>query len=61
MSRIRSSVLAQTALITAGGFLLVRVFALHSTMSTGELLIGPLSLAALWMGLRGPGPTTGAR
>lgn len=43
--------LAQTLLFSLGGFLLVSLLAQHPTMSYRELMIGPLSLALMWLGL----------
>jgi hypothetical protein len=54
--------LLQTTLITAGGVLFVNMLATVSSMSDGQLLIGPLSLALVWLGMSGtrPQPPAGA-
>lgn len=44
--------LAQTLLISGGGFILVRLLTHGSTTSSGELLIGPVAVALMWLGLR---------
>lgn len=43
--------LLETTLITAGGLLFVNVLATASTMSDGELLVGPLSVGLVWLGM----------
>ena len=45
--------LLKTALITAGGFLLVKLIATGSSMSDGELIIGPISIGLVWLGMGG--------
>ena len=45
--------LCQTLLITAGGFLLIKLVATGSTMSDAELLIGPVSIGLVWLGMGG--------
>lgn len=55
MHRFESSVLVplvQTLLISGGGFLLVKLLARGSTMSGGELLIGPAAVALMLLGLQ---------
>ncbi len=48
--------LLETLLITAGGFLLVSLFARAATMSGAELVIGPLAVALVWLGMSGIHP-----
>ena len=45
--------LLQTLLITAGGFLFVNVIATASSMTDGELFVGPLSVGLVWLGMNG--------
>jgi hypothetical protein len=45
--------LTQTILITVGGFLLIKFVATAPTMSDGQMILGPLSLALMWTGLAG--------
>ena len=44
--------LAQTLLISGGGFLLVTTLARSVSMSGGALLIGPLAVALMVLGLQ---------
>jgi hypothetical protein len=48
--------LIETLLIAGGGFLLVTLLAHGSAMSKGELLIGPLAVALIWLGITGALP-----
>jgi hypothetical protein len=43
--------LAQTLMISAGGFLFVSLLARGSNMSDIELLIGPASVGLMWLGM----------
>lgn len=45
--------LFQTTLITAGGLLFVGVLATASSMSDGQLIVSPLSVALVWLGMSG--------
>ena len=48
--------LVETLLITAGGVLFVKVLATASSMTDGELLVGPLSVGLVWLGMHGTRP-----
>lgn len=45
--------LLQTLLITAGGLLFVNLIATASSMTDGELFVGPLSVGLVWLGMNG--------
>ena len=53
--------LAQTLLISAGGFLFISLLARGSSMSDSELIVGPVSVGLMWLGMgRAPhGPKHG--
>ena len=42
--------LGQTLLFSLGGFLLMSLFAQHSTLSYREFVIGAVSLTLMWLG-----------